>query len=120
MSYQMATTELYQLLKLPFLVEHFIQHKEQNKDITLMEFLYLHYAYEDVQGTDYEDDMKLPFKSHGNHITTNIVDVVANSILKITIQARPIFIELKVIIISEEAFFASSYLSNIWQPPKFC
>lgn len=118
--YQMATTELYQLLKLPFLMEHFIEHKEQNKNITLMEFLYLHYAYGDVKDADYEEDMKLPFKSHNHTITTNIVDAMANSVFKITIHSKPNFVELKVIIISKEAFFVSSYLSNIWQPPKFC
>lgn len=116
----MATTELYQLLKLPFLVEHFIEHKEQNKDITLMQFLYLHYAYGDVKDADYEEDMKLPFKSHNHTITTNIVDAVANTVLKITLYPKPYFVPSKIIIISEEAFFASSYHSNIWQPPKFC
>jgi hypothetical protein len=116
----MATTELYQLLKLPFLVEHFMEHQEQNKDITLLDFLYLHYANGDVKDADYEEDMKLPFKSHSNSVTTSIVDVVANTVLKITIHPKPNFVELNVIIISEEAFFASSYHSNIWQPPKFC
>ena len=116
----MATTELYQLLKLPFLVEHFMEHKEQNKDITLLDFLSLHYANGDVKDADYEEDMKLPFKSHSNTITTNIVDAMASTVLKITIHPKPNFVELKVIIIAKEAIFASSYHSNIWQPPKFC
>ena len=116
----MATTELYQLLKLPFLVEHFMEHKEKNKDITLAEFLYLHYAQGDVKDADYEEDMKLPFKSHSNSVTSSIVDAVANTVLKIVIHPKPNFVQSKVIIISEEAFFASSYHSNIWQPPKFC
>jgi len=116
----MATTELYQLLKLPFLVEHFIEHKELNKDITLMQFLYLHYAYGDVKDADYKEDMKLPFKSHNNTITTHLVDAVATTVLKITIHAKPNFDPLKVLITSEEAFFASSYCSHIWQPPKIC
>lgn len=115
----MATTELYQLLKLPFLVEHFIQHKEQNQDITLVEFLCLHYAHGDVKDADYEEDMKLPFKSHSNSFTTSILDVVATAVLKIVIHPKPNPVQLKVIISSKEAFFASSYHSNIWQPPKF-
>ena len=116
----MATTELYQLFKLPFLIEHFIEHKEQNQNITLMEFLYLHYANGDVKDADYEEDMKLPFKSHNNSVATSIIDVVAYSVLKIVIHPRAIFVQPKVAFISEEAFFTSSYLSNIWQPPKFC
>ena len=116
----MATTELYQLLKLPFLIEHFMEHKEQNKDITLMEFLYLHYADGDVKDADYEEDMKLPFKSHNNSATTSIIGVVVNSVLKIVIHPKTNFVQPKVAFISEESFFVSSYLSNIWQPPKFC
>lgn len=85
-----------------------------------MQFLNLHYAYGDVKDADYEEDMKLPFKSHNNTITTIIVDAVANTVINITIHPKPPFLHLKVIIISDEVFFASSYHANIWQPPKFC
>jgi hypothetical protein len=116
----MATTELYQLLKLPFLIEHFIEHKEHNKEITFMQFLNLHYANDDKKDDDDEEDMKLPFKSHSNTITTIMVDAMANNVINITIHPKPPFLHLKVLIISEEAFIASSYHATIWQPPKFC
>lgn len=115
----MATTELYQLLKLPFLIEHFVKHKEQNNDITLVEFLFLHYAHGDVKDADYEEDMKLPFKSHSNAVNSIIMDAVANTVLKMVVQPKPNFVPLRVIITLKEVFFASSYYSNIWQPPKF-
>ena len=120
LSYQMATTELYQLLKLPVLIEHFMEHKAQNKNITLFEFLCLHYAHGDVRDADYEKDMKLPFKTHSNCFSTNIIAVVVNLTPKITLPVKSNFAELKIIIPSEETTFSSLYLSNIWQPPKFC
>ena len=116
----MATTELYQLLKLPVLIEHFMEHKAQNKNITLFEFLCLHYAHGDVRDADYEKDMKLPFKTHGNCFSTNIIAVVVNLTPKITLPVKSNFAELKIIIPSEEVTFSSLYNSNIWQPPKFC
>ena len=116
----MATTELYQLLKLPFLVEHFVEHKKQNKHITLIDFLYLHYANGNVKDADYEKDMKLPFKTYSNHVSLNIIGIVANSIMKEVFRLKSNFIQLKLNILSKESFFASSYHSNIWQPPKYC
>lgn len=116
----MATTELYQLLKLPVLIEHFMEHKAQNKNITLFEFLCLHYAHGDVRDADYEKDMKLPFKTHSNCFSTNIIAVVVNLTPKITLPVKSNFAELKIIIPSEEITFSSLYHSNIWQPPKFC
>jgi hypothetical protein len=119
-SYQMATTELYQLLKLPILIEHFMEHQEQNKNITLIEFLCLHYANGDVRDADYEKDMKLPFKTHSNNCSANIIAVVANATIKINFPVKSNFAELRVLIFSKEIAFSSLYLSNIWQPPRFC
>ncbi|MES2519798.1 MAG: hypothetical protein V4585_16905 [Bacteroidota bacterium] len=116
--YQMATTELYQLLKLPFLIEHFMEHSQQNKDITFFDFIYLHYTEADDKDGDYEKDMKLPFKTHNSSVSTNIVAFVENTIVNIKLNFKPIFVELKSLIICKKVFFASSYLSNIWQPPK--
>jgi hypothetical protein len=116
----MATIELYQLLKLPVLIEHFMEHQEQNKDITLIEFLYLHYANGDVRDADYEKDMKLPFKSHSNNCSANIIAVVANASIKIVFPLKSNFAELKILIFAKKISFASLYHSNIWQPPRFC
>ena len=41
--YLISTTEFGQLLKFPMLVEHYFEHKEKNSQITVIEFLALHY-----------------------------------------------------------------------------
>ena len=116
----MATTELYQLLKLPLLIEHFVEHKKQNKHITLIDFLYLHYANGNVRDADYEKDMKLTFNTYSNHVSLNIIGIVASSIMKEVVRLKSNFVQLKLNILSKESFIASSYHSNIWQPPKYC
>jgi hypothetical protein len=68
--YLFSTTELHQLLKAPLLIEHFMEHREENKDITLWQFLYAHYAGDYVKDADYDKDMKLPFKTHSNCVSS--------------------------------------------------
>ena len=115
--YLVSTTELYQLLKAPLLVEHFIEHREANKDLTLWKFLYIHYAMGDVKDADYESDMKLPFKTHGN-ITMAVSNVFLPS-LKVIIEKPVQFLQNKSFV-NKDLFLQSSFLSNIWQPPRSC
>jgi hypothetical protein len=48
--YLFSATELNQLLKLPVLFSHFIEHQKQDPLISFGEFLYHHYA------VDHDDD----------------------------------------------------------------
>ncbi|WP_026905254.1 hypothetical protein [Pedobacter glucosidilyticus] len=113
-----ATTELYQLLKLPILVEHLIEHKMQDNNITIFEFFSMHYALEDVRDADYERDMQLPFKTH-NHI--NQVDCNVNlPQYSLNVITLPTIIQQHNTPVYRSLFIHSVYLSTIWQPPKTC
>lgn len=116
--YLISLTELSQLVKLPILVEHFIEHKEKNSNLSLWEFLNMHYAQSDDHDGDRDKDMKLPFKSHDGCINTTIVALPSTNIG--TLSAKPICIEKKAYSIYTENFLSSSHLSSIWQPPKAC
>jgi hypothetical protein len=61
--YLVSTTELYQLLKIPNLIEHYWEHKELNPEMTLTAFLKTHYDHP-VKDGDYGKDQKLPFIIH--------------------------------------------------------
>lgn len=115
--YLFSTTELQQLLKAPLLVEHFIEHREENKRITLWQFLYIHYAMDDVKDSDYDKDMKLPFKTHDNCVSsfTNVYLPSA----KVSIE-KPIQFLQKKSFASKGQILLTSFLSNIWQPPRVC
>lgn len=116
--YLISITELIELVKLPALVEHFIEHKEENSQLSFLKFLSMHYSQNDDHDGDKEKDMKLPFKSHDGCINTVSIAFVSghfeHAILK------PVFTESKSYSIHSEQFLQSSYLSSIWQPPKSC
>lgn len=61
--YLFGTTEASQLLKLPVLVQHYVEHKTLNKSITFARFLEMHYLGKDEPDNDYQRDMQLPFKT---------------------------------------------------------
>lgn len=115
--YLFSTTELHQLLKVPLLIEHFVEHKEDNSHLTLWQFLHLHYAMGNVKDADYDKDMKLPFKTPDNHVAffINVYLPTHRVVVKSPIQV----IEKKYFK-PKENFLPSSFLANIWQPPRIC
>lgn len=114
--YLFSTTELSQLLKTPVLIEHFVEHREENKHLTLWQFLYLHYATSHVEDADHHKDAQLPFKTHHNCIAAfqNVVIPAQNTIYK------PVMAIEKHSLCPDDQFVSSNFLSNIWQPPRFC
>ncbi|QNK61514.1 hypothetical protein H7F33_13195 [Pedobacter sp. PAMC26386] len=111
-----STTELSQLLKLPLLVEHYIQHKKQNKNLTVWQFLCIHYAHGDVRDADYDQDMKLPFKTSDHYSNSQLVAIpplpCISLVLNLPIIRTTMFSGN---ILSKKP---SAHLSAIWQPPK--
>jgi len=116
--YLCATTELYQLVKLPCLVQHFLEHREQDRNISLWRFLAMHYADKDIRDNDYDRDMRLPFKTHDGCTTASISVFTPQQFY--TEIDRPASFETKQFPVQEVNFIASHYLSNIWQPPRSC
>ena len=58
-----------QLSKVPAFVSHYITHKVIH-NIDLSDFIAMHYLGHDIDDDDYEDDMKLPFKTVDAHVGT--------------------------------------------------
>jgi len=56
-------TTICQLLKLPVLVAHFMEHKQLNAGISFTEFLSMHYWGTDMDDHDEDRDQQLPFKT---------------------------------------------------------
>ncbi|AZB26188.1 hypothetical protein [Chryseobacterium bernardetii] len=61
--YLVSTTEVYQLLKIPTLIEHYWEHKKLNPEMSITAFLKTHYDHP-VKDSDYKKDRKLPFIIH--------------------------------------------------------
>jgi hypothetical protein len=108
---------LHQLLKLPVLIEHFVEHKELNPSISFLDFLSMHYtATENHDGDSNSTDTELPFKSHDNCVAMSVSASTPASFESFTFNPLSVF--QNNIPIHTEAHFASSFLSNIWQPPQ--
>ncbi len=115
-----SATEVHQFLKLPSLVEHFSEHKLQNTDISFFDFLYLHYMIANVYDADYDKDMKLPFKTCDHIGFTSPILLHAKQLFISNYVQLLIPTELASKIFEQPNFISSTYLSSIWQPPKFC
>lgn len=59
-AYLATFTEVEELFKLPMLIEHYSEHKQQVNEMSFIEFLVMHYET-DVSHDDH--DMRLPFKT---------------------------------------------------------
>jgi hypothetical protein len=116
--YLVSATELHELLKLPQLIEHFIEHNTDNKQTTFFDFLFTHYSSSNDGDNDIEKDVKLPFKTNDKCIGSAPIAFVSNhfdySIIK------PVYSDKKSYSKYTELFIKSSFLSTIWQPPKSC
>lgn len=112
-----SMTEIHQLLKTPKLVEHFLEHKSENKGITLISFLEMHYLNGFTKDADFEKDMKLPFKASQDNCFSFVV--VLPTPAKFELNTDPSLFEIHTPnIIQKRQVFISNYLSAIWQPPK--
>jgi hypothetical protein len=115
--YLLSSTQLKEFLKLPVLIEHFIEHKQKDTSICFLEFLCMHYAHGNVKDADYEKDMKLPFKSLENSLSSVSFYLPASNFkqdflihLKEGKQQFPLY----------NSNYPSTFLSSIWQPPRIC
>jgi len=111
-----ANSELHQLLRLPVLIHHFFDHQEQEPDETFADFLNEHYSnHQNHSDNDHHDHDNLPFKTTDcatAHVSLAFVNPIQISI------SRPIVFQDKISSSYNGAFYSSTIVSNIWQPPK--
>lgn len=110
-----STTELYQLLKVPTLVEHYLEHKKLNPDMPVIAFIKAHYDHPLKDG-DYGKDRKLPFIIHAKPL--NLVFTVgykfqmdfAKETFRISYSHK--------IPSKDEDFCFKGFAASAWEPPR--
>lgn len=66
-----AQTPMQQLLKLPQLYSHFLDHNHDEQHLDFVHFLKMHYSDHSPNDHDQEEDSKLPFKGQDLQIAGN-------------------------------------------------
>lgn len=120
-AHMFSTTELYQLLKLPVLVEHFFEHKARNIEMSVWDFLALHYERNHMKNNphndDYEQDQKLPFMVRTD---VPVYCFVHTPPFQFEIKNKPYQCSKQKMLAFDENDMDNDFLSFIWQPPKSC
>lgn len=113
--YFFSTTEFSQLLKIPVLITHFVEHKD-NDNMGFWEYMSHHYGGHE-KDADWDIDMKLPFMQQSDLLQLTVVtpkNIIAVPPKKIYISTKNKFSFYR------DKFIPLSSLNAIWQPPKFC
>lgn len=115
-TYFTSFSEVRQVVKLPKLVEHYVSHKMANHEMSLYKFIKIHYIDEQIVDSDYNQDMKLPFKTYDFSspiITLNIPPEKAT----VNLQRHLVFVDASSNFSYSEKHYPSIIL-KIWEPPK--
>lgn len=114
-----TATPMQQLLKLPVLVQHYYEHKNDDTALTLLSFLELHYlsSHDDNDG-DNNRDQQLPFKTTDINVAASFLNALPGNNTALTIS--PNITTKQGLTLADETIVSSQYLSAIWQPPKTC
>ena len=114
-TYLFSFTEMKQALKLPNLIEHYINHKVKDPKTTLFSFLKMHYLDAPVKDADYKDDMKLPFKTHDLSFVSINLNLPPKEI-EFTVITRKIIQKKNNLFVYSEHFTVPQY-SSVFRPP---
>lgn len=108
-------TEFNQILRLPLLVNHFIQHKNSNHYLHFLTFLQEHYLINHGDDADKKQDDALPFKT----ITSNnfTIDFFFTNQLYSEVIPSTEFTSTN--IPNNDKIPISLIINMIWAPPRF-
>lgn len=70
--YVLAFTEFQQLLKVPYLMEHFKTHQMETPDMSFGRFIKIHYLIPIQDDDDFEKHEALPFRDIHQHASVSI------------------------------------------------
>ena len=104
-----------QFFKLPVLVMHYIEHRAADKNLTVIEYLSMHYWGDDKNDNDYDRDMQLPFKKIDHHSIQQVflplarVLTLRSQVLVPTIIQYPLF---------RDKYLPEPATASLFRPPR--
>lgn len=106
------------MLKLPVVFQHFAEHQQENKNISFIRFLDMHYMHGSPKDKDYDRDMQLPFKTSDSPAGIGVISFVP-AMPQIAVTKPVEILQIKRTV-QKAPFMLTPCLSKIWQPPKSC
>lgn len=104
-----------ELLKLPVLIQHYLQHCKETRSLSVEEFLRVHYLQDNGPDSDFRKDTQLPFKSMDAMIHSHVVVIPfvlpEFSFKPVAVTVNKLYTPLRLPILTQ-------MLASIWQPPK--
>ncbi|MSP08204.1 MAG: hypothetical protein EXR15_06055 [Chitinophagaceae bacterium] len=115
-----ANTEIGQLLKLPTLIHHYLEHHDDKNDdeygISFIDFLEKHYNEKDNHSDNAKNDhQNLPFKCNDCNTMNTVIAFVQQTVFALH---TTYIISTKNAACYTEQHYTSKSFGNIWQPPK--
>lgn len=108
-------TPVAQLLKIHALVEHYHEHKTENRKLSVMDFLYMHYAHDTDNHPGHDRDMQLPFKQ----CTPISFAIGFIEQARFELSQKPVYAGIiKPLSHYRSPYHATEALAKIWQPPR--
>lgn len=114
--YLLGATEAYQLLKMPFLFEHYKTHQQISANLSFSAFIDMHYFTTTSYDNDYQQDMQLPFKTSNR--TISLLNFVSLFVPKQIIVPSIVFENSQAFLHFDDKKHDSNNLKNIFQPPR--
>lgn len=106
---------LYSIAHVSDLIEHFYEHKAENKEISFLNFIEEHAGQPSHEHKDKHAHDGLPFNHCHQSLEQNQVWNIAafkSNVLRIKSSTTAL------VIIFQESLYYSEYFQDIWQPPN--
>jgi hypothetical protein len=110
----MSFSELPQILKVPILVQHFMEHRSIDPGITFWAFIREHYQGKFELDEDYKRDNQLPFRT-ANIVSNAIVFFDPPHIIEVPMSVAPIRQDFPLVNDNNNPITSSQ---DIFQPPR--
>jgi hypothetical protein len=104
---------LQHIFKVPVLVVHYFEHQQRGPDITVIEFLSMHYWGQDINDNDHERDMQLPFKKFD--ISQSVTALFFQPSSQFNFSDFPLHAEYT---ITNSEDHISQHLGSLFKPPR--
>jgi hypothetical protein len=115
----LSFSELHQFLRMPVLIQHFMEHRQKDRSISLLAFLKEHYINQYIRDADYQRDQQLPFR-HTDccvaSINANIsCECPVNNLVEVPVHTT---ITSNRFIVHDEDSHSLLSVADIFQPPR--